>query len=115
MSAINNFDSYLSLRNTHKLRLALVSTKEVFGFFCLLTKETRTQAKRCETPLTLILVIIKEQHIASAIDKKQTYVGAQSMTTLIRKPTNKSPLQPSILMSNPSCLYPILRIQLVAS
>ena len=32
-----------------KTEFALVSTKEVFGFFCLLTKETRTQAKRCET------------------------------------------------------------------
>jgi hypothetical protein len=32
-----------------KNEFALVSTKEVFSFFCLLTKETRTQAKRCET------------------------------------------------------------------
>jgi len=44
MGALNNSDLSLSHRNIPKLPYALVSTKEAFAYFCLLTKVCRSQS-----------------------------------------------------------------------
>jgi hypothetical protein len=69
MGAINSFDIPLSHRNLKQLPFALVSTKEAFAYFCLLTKVCRSQSAALRNKrllsaveaLTLTLVLKKEQ------------------------------------------------------
>ncbi len=59
MGAVNHSDTYLNGHNIQHLRLALVSTKEAFGFFRLnaptpgvyLQKKLAGKLQRCETAL----------------------------------------------------------------
>ena len=45
MDAIKSFDIPLSHRNLQKLPFVLVSTKEAFAYYCLLTKVCRSQSE----------------------------------------------------------------------